>query len=127
MCVCVCVCALAAGAMLRCLHHTCRYNLKRKVAGLPPVTRVWFDQRKDQLGSAAGAGAKRVWFDPLTKKRFQSKSTYQAHVSSRKYQDLVKKSGQPAPEPQVTFVSKQGAGQALLCGCGLCVSCQLTA
>ena len=90
-----------------------RYNLKRKVAGLPPVTRVWFEQRREQLGSAAGAGAKRVWFDPLTKKRFQSKSTYEAHVSSRKYQDLVKKSGQPAPQPVVTFVNKQAPGTVL--------------
>ncbi len=26
-----------------------RYNLKRKVAGLPPVTKDWFDARKEQL------------------------------------------------------------------------------
>lgn len=40
-----------------------RYNLKRKVAGLPPVTREWFDARKAQLASsdaAKSAAAERV-------------------------------------------------------------------
>jgi len=32
-----------------------RYNLKRKVAGLPPVTKEWFETRKAQLTSAAAA------------------------------------------------------------------------
>ncbi len=33
-----------------------RYNLKRKVAGLPPVTKEWFDARKEQLTLTGGAG-----------------------------------------------------------------------
>jgi hypothetical protein len=40
-----------------------RYNLKRKVAGLPPVTREWFEARKAQLASsdaAKSAAAERV-------------------------------------------------------------------
>ena len=32
-----------------------RYNLKRKVAGLPPVTKEWFDARKEQLTLTGGA------------------------------------------------------------------------
>ena len=32
-----------------------RYNLKRKVAELPPVTREWFDARKQQLNMAANS------------------------------------------------------------------------
>lgn len=32
-----------------------RYNLKRKVAGLPPVTKDWFDARKQQLTLTGGA------------------------------------------------------------------------
>ena len=32
-----------------------RYNLKRKVADLPPVTREWFDARKQQLNLAANS------------------------------------------------------------------------
>jgi hypothetical protein len=31
-----------------------RYNLKRKVAGLPPVTKDWFDARKAQLTLSGG-------------------------------------------------------------------------
>jgi pre-60S factor REI1 len=31
-----------------------RYNLKRKVAGLPPVTKDWFDARKEQLTLSRG-------------------------------------------------------------------------
>ncbi len=36
--------------------------------------------------------------DPLTKKKFSTENTYLAYVRSKKYQDLVRKSGQPAPE-----------------------------
>ena len=52
-----------------------RYNLKRKVAGLPPVTREWYDARKSQLLGALDTSAKRVWQDPLTGKRFASENT----------------------------------------------------
>lgn len=34
-----------------------RYNLKRKVAGLPPVTKEWFDARKQQLTLSGGGAA----------------------------------------------------------------------
>lgn len=88
-----------------------RYNLKRKVAGLPPVTREWFEARKAQLSSAQAAGAvgsipagaTQVWFDPLTRKTFRTEQTYQAHVRSNKYQELVRKSGQPAPAAVISF------------------------
>ena len=78
-----------------------QYNLRRKVAGLPPVTREWFDARKDQLQGTASAAVQKTWFDPLTKKRFGSENTYLAHVNSKKYKDLVSKSGAPAPQPIV--------------------------
>lgn len=76
-----------------------RYNLKRKVAGLPPVTKDWFDARKAQLSTAAAAPHTKVWYDPLTKKKFMTQQTYQAHVNSKKYQQLVRDSGEPAPAP----------------------------
>jgi hypothetical protein len=59
-----------------------RYNLKRKVAGLPPVTKEWFEARKAQLSTAAAAPHTKIWYDPLTKKKFQTQQTYQvwAHV-----------------------------------------------
>lgn len=37
-----------------------RYNLKRKIAGLPPVTREWFDARKEQLTATARTTASKV-------------------------------------------------------------------
>lgn len=88
-----------------------RYNLKRKVAGLPPVTREWFEARKAQLVSTAAATTTapvtRVWMDPLTKKKFMSENTYNSFVSSKKYQDLVRKSGVPAPAPVVITKKEQ--------------------
>lgn len=42
-----------------------------------------------------------VWIDPLTKKKFMSENTYLAYTRSKKYTDMVKKSGQPAPEPVI--------------------------
>ncbi|GLI68657.1 hypothetical protein VaNZ11_013133 [Volvox africanus] len=89
-----------------------RYNLKRKVAGLPPVTKEWFEARKAQLSStAAGASSapvQRIWIDLLTKKKFNTENTYLAFVKSKKYAELVRKSGQPPPEPIV--VTRQPAG-----------------
>ena len=45
----------------------------------------------------------KIWVDPLTKKKFGSENTYKAFVNSKKYKDLVKQSGQQAPEPIVSL------------------------
>lgn len=48
-----------------------------QVAGLPPVTKEWFEARKTQLSSAAAAAPnQRMWYDPLTKRKFQTQNTY---------------------------------------------------
>lgn len=75
------------------------YSLQ--VAGLPPVTKEWFEARRTQLAgaSAADAASGRVWVCPLTKKKFASENTYLAHTRSKKYQELVKKSERPMPAP----------------------------
>ena len=82
-----------------------KYNLKRKVTGLPPVTKEWFDARKEQLSTTATTvgPVQKFWYDPLTKKKFSSENTYVAHVNSKKYKDLVKKTGQEAPAPVITM------------------------
>ncbi|KAL4857721.1 Cytoplasmic 60S subunit biogenesis factor REI1 1 [Chlorella vulgaris] len=80
-----------------------RYNLKRKIAGMPPVTREWYEVRKAQLLATSATPVQRVWFDPLTKRKFYSENTYQTFARSKKYQDLVKKSGGAAPAPIVTL------------------------
>ncbi|PNH04777.1 Zinc finger protein [Tetrabaena socialis] len=89
-----------------------RYNLKRKVADLPPVTKEWFEARKAQLsstaaGTTAAAGVQQTWIDPLTKKKFNTENTYLVFVRSKKYLELVRKSGQPAPE--AVIVTRQAA------------------
>ena len=81
----------------------CRYNLKRKIANLPPVTREWFEARKEKLASTTGTAVTKVWTDPLTRKRFSSENTYKAFVNSKKYKDLVKQTGLPAPEAAVSL------------------------
>ncbi|KAK9831427.1 hypothetical protein WJX81_003930 [Elliptochloris bilobata] len=88
-----------------------RYNLKRKIAGLPPVTREWFDARKEQLTATARTTATKVWVDPLTRRRFGSENTYLAHVNSNKYKELVRRSGRPAPDP-VIVLRRADAGAA---------------
>mmetsp|Transcript_7530 Transcript_7530/g.18216 ORF Transcript_7530/g.18216 Transcript_7530/m.18216 type:complete len:557 (-) Transcript_7530:688-2358(-) len=82
-----------------------KYNLKRKIANLPPVTKEWFEARKAQLASMQAQGAQaavppgcvRLWVCPLTKKVFKTEHTYQAHTRSRKYQDVLKKAGLEQP------------------------------
>ena len=83
-----------------------RYNLKRKVAGLPPVSKEWFEARRAQLQNTTNQRpVSKTWVDPLTGKRFGSENTYQTFVNSKKYKNLVKKSGKPAPE--ATIVEKE--------------------
>ena len=86
-------------------NRACRYNLKRKVAGLPPVTKEWFESKKAQLNlasSQASSSQTKVWIDTLSKKKFYSENTYLAYTRSKKYTDLVrKKCGGVAPEPLI--------------------------
>ena len=71
-----------------------RYNLKRRVAGLGPVTREWFDTHRDKLSlgrSRQGDGVDdgnqdtTVYFDPLSKKQFNTEAKYNEFVNSNKY------------------------------------------
>ena len=71
-----------------------RYNLKRKVAGLPPVTRAWFETRQAQVtaeqGSRREQEVSRVWTCGLTRKKFNSLATYEAHTKTKKFRGLLK-------------------------------------
>ena len=71
-----------------------RYNLKRRVAGLGPVTREWFDTHRDKLSlgrSRQGDGFEgnqdctTVYYDPLSKKQFNTEAKYNEFVNSNKY------------------------------------------
>jgi hypothetical protein len=59
------------------LLSTCAVLLLLQVAGLPPVTKEWFEARKAQLTSASAAPHQKIWYDPLTKRKFQTQNTYQ--------------------------------------------------
>jgi pre-60S factor REI1 len=44
------------------------------------VTREWYEARKAQLLASSAAPVQRVWFDPLTRKKFYTENTYAAYT-----------------------------------------------
>ena len=53
-----------------------------------------------------------MWICPLTKKKFNSAKTYEAHTRSKKFRDILKKQGlDEAPEPIVSAKSQPAAEQ----------------
>jgi pre-60S factor REI1 len=74
------------------------------------VTREWFEARREKLAATTGVPVAKVWSDPLTKKTFGSENTYKAYINSKKYKELVKESGQPAPQPIVRLRRMETAG-----------------
>eukprot|EP00892_Ulva_mutabilis_P004475 jgi/Ulvmu1/239/UM001_0243.1 len=79
-----------------------RYNLKRKVAGLPPVTSEWFEARRSHLSSLQQEAADVVYICPLTNKKFQSEGTYENHTRTQKFKASLKKAALvSAPPPRV--------------------------
>ena len=63
-----------------------RYNLKRKVAELPPVTAENFNERVLAQRAVATAEAKHE-FCQICKKHFTSENSYQSHLRSRKHKE----------------------------------------
>jgi len=74
------------------------------------VTKEWFESRKAQIEAASSASVQKVWFDPLAKRKFSSENTYLAFIKSKKYLNLVKKSGEPAPPPVIAIKKMDGNG-----------------
>lgn len=67
-------------------HGPCSYNLKRKIAGLPPVTRDWYEARKAQLlaSSATPVQKVRAAVGPrLGRLPLRSRATATQHVAAR--------------------------------------------
>ena len=100
-----------------------RYNLKRRVAGLGPVTKEWFELHRDKLlsrkagsGSGGGAQAIAVFVDPLSKKTFGSQKKYVEFTQSNKYKKLLKAAGygpnDAPPEPVVKHKAPPSAAAA---------------
>ena len=93
-----------------------RYNLKRRVAGLGPVTKEWFELHRDKLMSQANAQNRKeneqvTYYDPLSKKSFNSESKYKEYTNSNKYKKLVKGNGGIRPEPVVKTKTSQPSQQ----------------
>jgi hypothetical protein len=93
--------------LCRCVRESTRWTLVDLFsiahAGLPPVTADWFEARKAQLAALTPQrSGPEVFVCPLTKKRFQSEATYNAHTQSRKFKAAMKAAGmQEVPEPRV--------------------------
>lgn len=65
-----------------------RYNLKRKVAELPPVTADNFQERVlAQRAINAGLEARQDEYCQICKKRFTSQNSFDSHVRSRKHRE----------------------------------------
>ena len=68
-----------------------RYNLKRKVAELPPVTAEVFQEKiVAQKEAAANAGAEsKCQICDVCKKRFTSANSYNSHLRSKRHREMV--------------------------------------
>ena len=65
-----------------------RYNLKRKVAELPPVTAENFQERVlAQRAVDAGPEARQDEYCQICRKRFTSQNSFDSHVRSRKHRE----------------------------------------
>lgn len=84
-----------ANAQLQRSHYKCdwhRYNLKRKVAALPPVTAEEFQQRVLAQKSASDAeGVRNSSHCEACGKQFASRNAFDNHVKSKKHQEAILK------------------------------------
>ncbi|XP_055550226.1 cytoplasmic 60S subunit biogenesis factor ZNF622 [Wyeomyia smithii] len=68
-----------------------RYNLKRKIAELPPVSVEEFEKRINQQKSADAAALEdQALYCKACKKLFKSKNAHDNHLDSRKHKDNLK-------------------------------------
>ncbi|XP_058453496.1 cytoplasmic 60S subunit biogenesis factor ZNF622 [Malaya genurostris] len=83
-----------------------RYNLKRKIAELPPVSIEEFEKRIIQQKSADAAALEdQSLYCKACKKLFKSKKTHDNHLDSRKHKDNLKAFLEQQPEAKDQDVS----------------------
>ncbi|OQR80409.1 zinc finger protein-like [Tropilaelaps mercedesae] len=83
-----------ASAELHRNHYQCdwhRYNLKRKVASLPPVTAEGFNQRVIASQQTSIVSTNDLLHCRNCKKAFKSAQTLESHLKSKAHLDIVKK------------------------------------
>lgn len=76
-------------------HYKCdwhRYNLKRKVAGLQPVTNEEFEDRVNQhRAMAADETPDKTQYCKCCSKSFSTKNAYENHLNSKKHKQAVER------------------------------------
>jgi pre-60S factor REI1 len=73
------------------LPHS-RYNLKRRIASLPPITSELFNEKVLQARAASAAEADKAYFEQsceACQRTYQSEKSYQNHLSSQKHKHNV--------------------------------------
>ena len=83
-----------------------RYNLKRRVASLPPISADVFTEKVLQARAATTAEADKAYFERACepcRKTFYSENAYQNHLLSQKHKQKLASSGQ-RPDDETTSV-----------------------
>ncbi|CAK7219185.1 pre-60S factor rei1 [Sporothrix bragantina] len=78
-----------------------RYNLKRRVVSLPPISSELFAEKALQNSAGATAEAGRVGFErtcDACKKTYFSENSYRNHIGSQKHKAQVAKAGAKRPK-----------------------------
>ncbi|KAF4450702.1 hypothetical protein F53441_6243 [Fusarium austroafricanum] len=77
-----------------------RYNLKRRVASLPPISADVFTDKVLQARAVSSAEADKAYFErvcDICEKTYYSENAFQNHLSSQKHKAKEASSGQAAP------------------------------
>lgn len=87
-----------------------RYNLKRKVVDLPPVTAETFKERvlALKMEESLSVEEKHLYCAPC-RKTFSSDKSFESHQRSQKHKSIVKKNGETSPQ-KVKTTSKSETG-----------------
>ncbi|KND88618.1 Cytoplasmic 60S subunit biogenesis factor REI1 [Tolypocladium ophioglossoides CBS 100239] len=84
-----------------------RYNLKRRVASLPPISSEVFSEKVVQARAASTAEADKAYFEracDACSKTYYSENAYQNHLLSQKHKQNLSTAGQPRPDDETTSV-----------------------
>ncbi|PTD05778.1 Cytoplasmic 60S subunit biogenesis factor REI1 [Fusarium culmorum] len=77
-----------------------RYNLKRRVASLPPISADVFSEKVLQARAVSSAEADKAYFEracDICEKTYYSENAFQNHILSQKHKAKAASSGQSAP------------------------------
>jgi pre-60S factor REI1 len=84
-----------------------RYNLKRRVASLPPISADVFTEKVIQARAVTTAEADKAYFEracEVCQKTYYSENAYQNHLSSQKHKVKLSSSDSPRADDEATSV-----------------------